>query len=206
METITQTITQEILNEALGYKAYNQLIAKRFEQGRTTNEDDRPNMLENTKLNIHRTSRWDRRAKIEGGLTEKLQNFPFKMIWLVITEGWCGDSSQIIPFLNKMAELSPKIDLKMILRDEHPAVMDEFLTNGSRSIPKLIALNSETLDVLGSWGPRPQGVQQTYLAERANPEIENKKATENLHLWYARNKGKAMQQEFLNLLEEWGKN
>lgn len=203
METITQTITQELLDEALDYTAYNQLIAKRYEQGRTTNDDNRPNMLEYTKLNIHRTSRWDKKAKIEEQLIEKLQNLPIRMTWLVITEGWCGDSSQIIPFLNKMAECSPKIDLKMILRDQHPEVMDEFLTNGSRSVPKLIALHSETLDILGSWGPRPEEAQQTYLAERADPEIANKTATENLHIWYARNKGKAVQQEFMEYIDSW---
>lgn len=205
METLTHTITREIIDEALDYKSYNRLISNKLEQGRTTNEDNRQNMLDYTKLNIHRTSRWDKRAKIEPKLAEKIRDISFKMTWFVITEGWCGDSAQVVPFLNKMAELSPNLDLKMILRDEHPEIMDQFLTNGSRSIPKLVALDSETLEVLGTWGPRPQEIQKIYMAERANLEIENDKATQNLHLWYAKNKGKAIQSEFSRLLDEWSR-
>jgi hypothetical protein len=204
MDTATETIiTEEILDEAFSYDAYTQLIDNLIGQDRTTNEDNRPEMLEYTKLNIQRSTRWNKRAEISEELTTKLHEFPQKMIWLVITEGWCGDASQSLPFLNKMAELSENIDLKLILRDQYPDVMDAFLTNGSRSIPKLIALNTESLDVIGTWGPRPVEAQKTYMNERANPDIDNSKATENLHLWYARNKGKAIQNEFMELLDEW---
>lgn len=67
----------------------------------------------------------------------------------MITEGWCGDAAQILPFINKISELNEKIELKLVLRDQHPEVMDEFLTDGSRSIPKVVVLNKENLDVLG---------------------------------------------------------
>ncbi len=203
--TVDSTITRDIIESAYSFEAYSELVQQLFDENRTTNEDNRPDMLEYTKLNIHRSSKWNKRAKISEELQRELKNFPNRMIWLVITEGWCGDAAQSLPFMHKMAELSDNIELKLILRDQYPAVMDEFLTNGSRSIPKLIALDSETLDVLGTWGPRPQEIQEVYMGERANPDIENKVASENLHLWYARNKGKAMQEEFLQLLDEWKK-
>lgn len=124
------------------------------------------------------------------------------MIWMVLSEGWCGDSAQILPFVNKMAEVNDHIDMKVIFRDEHPEVMDEFLTNGtSRSIPKIVFLHADTLDVLGSWGPRPKMVHEQYMTERADPEIGGKKAANNLHVWYARDKGKVIQQEFLETLK-----
>lgn len=199
----TQTITRELLGEQLNYASYTQCIINRLEAGRTTNDDNEPSKLEYTRLNIHRSSRWDRKGKIGEELVDQLSEFPYKMIWLVITEGWCGDSAQILPFINKMAELSPNIELKIMLRDEHPAIMDEFLTNGSRSIPKLVALDSDSLEVIGTWGPRPNGAQERYMNERADPGIDNIKATENLHLFYARDKGQAIQKEFLQLLNEW---
>lgn len=206
METaVDSSITREIIENAHSYEEYSKMVQQLFDEGRTTNEDNRPDMLEYTKLNIHRSSKWNKRAKISEELQNKLSSFPRKMIWLVLTEGWCGDAAQSLPFIHKMAELSDNIDLKLILRDQYPEVIDEFLTNGSRSIPKLVALESETLDVLGTWGPRPGEIQEVYMDERANPDIENKIATQNLHLWYARNKGKAMQEEFLQLLDKWKK-
>ncbi|WP_421775089.1 thioredoxin family protein [Gracilimonas sp.] len=206
METVVESpITREIIENAYSFEEYTNMVQQLFDEGRTTNEDNRPNMLEYTKLNIHRTSKWNKRAKISDELQKGLKDFPNQMIWLVITEGWCGDAAQSLPFIYKMVELSGNIELKLILRDQYPEVMDEFLTNGSRSIPKLIALDHETLDVLGTWGPRPKEIQEVYMGERANPDIENKIATKNLHLWYARNKGNAMQEEFLPLLDEWKK-
>lgn len=201
---IINPITQDTVNKAYSYSEYTNLILKLFEEGRTTNDDNRESMLAYTRLNMQRSSRWDKRAGINDELKSILENYPRKMIWLVLTEGWCGDASQIIPFLHKMAELSPVIHLKLILRDEYPEVMDAFLTDGvSRSIPKLIALDQETLEVLGSWGPRPQAIQHSYMSNIRNPEFDNEEAKKQLHLWYAKDKGVSVQEELAELLLDW---
>lgn len=199
--TISETITPELLKSAVNYESHHRQVAALFEENRTTNEDNRENMLEYTKLYLQRVGRWDKRGKLNAELTEKLNSFPRKMIWLVINEGWCGDGAQSLPFINKMAEASENITLKIILRDQNPKVMDEFLTNGARSIPKLIALDEETLEVLGTWGPRPKPAYYKYKEELADPEISNKKASENLHYWYAKDRGMTIQNEFLDLLD-----
>lgn len=196
-------ISRELLEGAEDYQTHIQQIATLFELGKTTNNDNRPNMLDYTKLYLQRANRWDKRGVIVEELLRKLESFPRKMIWLVLNEGWCGDSAQTLPFINKMAEASENITLKIILRDGNLEIMDEFLTQGARSIPKLIALDEETLEVLGTWGPRPKIAYDRYKAERANPDIPNKKAVENLHFWYAKDRGETLQQEFSKLLDEW---
>ena len=201
---IINPITQDTIDKAYSYSEYTNLILKLLEEGRTTNDDNSESMLAYTRLNMQRSSRWDKRAGINDELRSILENYPRKMIWLVLTEGWCGDASQIIPFLHKMAELSPSIHLKLILRDEYPEVMDAFLTDGvSRSIPKLIALDQETLEVLGSWGPRPQAIQHSYMSNIRNPEFDNEEAKKQLHLWYAKDKGVSVQEELAELLLDW---
>ncbi|MEQ9310181.1 MAG: thioredoxin family protein [Balneolaceae bacterium] len=201
MEKIS-SITPEILKEAYSYSAFNRYTESLFEKGLTTNNDNSEGMLNYTKLNISRTHRWDKRAKISVKTQEVIQSIELKQVWLVITEGWCGDSAQILPFINKMAELNSNIELKIILRDEHPEIMDEFLTDGkSRSIPKVVVLEADSLEVLGSWGPRPIQTHKTYLSERLDPEVGGKKASENLHIWYARDKGITTQLEFTSFLK-----
>lgn len=198
----SSAITSEVLTKAFNYKSYKELIEKLFEEDRTTNEDNSESQLNYTKLNMQRTSRWDKRAKIDKDLEEAVKNISKDQIWLVITEGWCGDAAQILPFINKMTELNDHIDLKLILRDQHEEIMGEFLTDGSRSIPKVIILDKETQEVLGSWGPRPTVVHSDYVQKRRDDNYDNKKAAEELHLWYARDKGKTTQEEFKNFLEE----
>ena len=196
-------INEELLAKSLDYPGYNKLILDLLEEGTTTNGDSKESTLEYTKMNIQRTSRWLKRGIINDELISELKDFPTDIIWLVITEGWCGDAAQSLPFIFKMSEHSSNIDLKLILRDEHPELMDLFLTNGARSIPKLIALKADTLEVMGTWGPRPALAQEKYMSEKDDPEIGTAKAQENLHLWYARDKGAHIQAEFMKLLKNW---
>lgn len=200
---VSETITSELLESAVDYKTHHQQITELFNEHRTTNEDNRENMLEYTKMYLQRVGRWDKRGKLSEELVSKLESFPRKMIWVVLNEGWCGDAAQSLPFINKMAEASENITLKILLRDQNPGVMDEFLTNGARSIPKLIALDADTLEVIGTWGPRPKEAYEMYRAQLDDPEIPNQKAQENLHYWYAKDRGNAIQQEFLSLLDNW---
>ncbi len=189
-------ITSDLLNSAYDYESYNQLIHELFNENRTTNDDNSESQLNYTKLNIQRASRWEKRAKLSDNLKEVIKEIDKDQIWLVITEGWCGDAAQILPFINKTSELSDRVEIKLILRDKHPEVMDEFLTDGSRSIPKVIVLDKDTLEVLGSWGPRPKVIHDDYVQKRRDDNYDNKKAAEELHLWYARDKGKTTQKEF----------
>lgn len=202
-EKTLQDIDPVIIKQAMSYAEFNELVEQRFSEGRTTDNNNSESMLNYTKMGIQRTGRWNKRAVINHDLKTALQGFPHKMTWLVLTEGWCGDGAQNLPFIQKMAEASDQIELRILLRDENPELMDRFLTNGSRSIPKLIAIENESGEVVGEWGPRPGIAQKTYMEDRANPEIENAKASADLHLWYARDKGKTIQQEFLQLLNEW---
>lgn len=200
--TIISPITQDVIDQAYSYSTFNSIVEKLFERDEVTDQNNTESNLNYTKLNIQRSSRWDKRGIILPEVEEVIRDINRSQTWLVITEGWCGDSAQILPFVNKMAELNPLITLKVILRNEYPEVMDVFLTDGkSRSIPKVIILDTETLEVLGDWGPRPHETHRRYLEERMNPEIGGKEAAKNLHVWYARDKGITSQKEFAAVLK-----
>jgi len=88
-----------------------------------------------------------------------LQKQEMPLTWLTVTEAWCIDSANSLPVIYKMSEANPNITMKVVLRDEPPEIIDNFLTRGSRSIPKIICLDTESLVVLGTWGPRPIDLQ-----------------------------------------------
>ena len=63
---------------------------------------------------------------------------------LVITEDWCGTSIASVPFVFKLGEQSPELDIRVFLRDENPDVMDQFLKNGVyRSIPVIVFFDDQ---------------------------------------------------------------
>jgi len=195
-------INQSFINEAYTYASYRELLDNLLQQGKTTGTNQSESMVNYATLNERRMKKWDKIGKITPELMDKLMSIDQKMTWLVVTEGWCGDAAQNLPFLNKMAELNPNIDLRFVLRDENLPLIDAFLTNGGRSIPKLIALDSE-LSVLGTWGPRPEPVQKAFLENKVSQERTGKEFTEYLHLWYAKDRGITLQGEILAILDVW---
>jgi hypothetical protein len=118
--------------------------------------------------------------------------------WLVFSETWCGDAAHNLPFIAKWAEHAG-VDLRIILRDENTELMDEFLTNGGRSIPKLVRLN-ENFEVLGTWGPRPTPLMEEYAKWKAKPEFDYKEWTLFAQDWYNKDKGASLEADFTALL------
>jgi hypothetical protein len=193
---------KEYIEKSRTFAEYLELIDGLLAEGKTTGPMQSEAMFNYGKLNRQRMQRLDKTAVLNESLREKARNVSRKMIWLVITEGWCGDAAQNIPIIEKIAAESPNIETRYVLRDENPELMDKYLTSGARSIPKLIALDAETLEELGTWGARPVAAQNLFnqLKEKgvAKPLI-----MENLQRWYFADKNQSIQKEFENLLSEW---
>ena len=197
-------IDRKLLDKALTYDAYRALVDLLLEDDKTTGENHSDAMIHYTKMNVHRMKRLDKRTELKDELVKKLQEVDREMVWLVLTEAWCGDAAQLIPVIQKMADSTDKIATSYILRDQNLEIMDQFLTNGrSRSIPKLICLDADSLEVLGSWGPRPEITQEFYQTLKNDPEVSGEKAAENLHKWYADDSTRSVQNEFLDILDYW---
>ncbi len=118
---------------------------------------------------------------------------------MIITEDWCGDSAQNIPFLLKMTESNPNIEFKIIYRDQNTDIIDMYLTNGGRAIPKIVGFNSEGNELL-QWGPRPEYAKQ-LVKDWKESGLTKEEFNEKLHLWYGRDRGKTLEVEFASILE-----
>lgn len=207
MSNITkQLITTDVIEEALTYEEYRKMIDKLLEKGKTTGDNHSDAMIHYTKMNVQRMKRLDKQTELNTSLKEKLQQSDKQWIWLVITEAWCGDAAQNIPPIVKMADQSSNIEVRFILRDKHLDIMDEYLTNGGRSIPKLICLDAETLQEIGTWGPRPEKAQKKAMKWKNDDSISKEEWAKKLQKWYAKDKTKALQSEFEKLIAEWQKN
>lgn len=120
--------------------------------------------------------------------------------WLVITEDWCGDSAQNLPYIVAIAELNPLITLKIVQRDANLDIMDMYLTNGSRSIPKLVAFSTEG-EELFQWGPRPK-VAMELVKKLKDAGETSTEFIPKIHSWYTQDKGASLEKEFQELLSK----
>ena len=193
---MANVITREHIDRSISYAAFRDLINSLLIERKTTGPVQSKELVQYTRLNAKRMDRIDKQTVIMPQLMEELWKIKENQIWIGLVEAWCGDVAQNIPPIAKMAVSAPKISLRLLLRDEHPDVMDGYLTNGTRSIPKVIALKKDTLEELWTWGPRPDPAQTQFL-RRKGEGASHATAAEELHKWYAGDKGHTLQQEIL---------
>jgi len=198
----TEKIIQESWAKGLTYQDYRKQLNTMANEGKTTGAVQSEALINYTKLNDRRMKRLDKTMRIDEITVAKIKNYSRKVTWLVLTESWCGDAAQSMPVMNKIAELNPNIDFKVILRDEHLELMDRFLYNGTLSIPKLIMTDKNSNEVLDDWGPRPSKATkmvEDYKAEHGKLTTEFK---QELQVWYNKDKGKNILEDLTGLLLE----
>ncbi len=193
-------ITSELIGKTQTYQTYREMIDELLAENKTTGSIHNEAYLDYSRMNVKRMNRLDKTAKVSSELEKVIKSIAVPQIWLVITEAWCGDAAQNIPFLVKLAALNPKIELRLILRDENPELMDEYLTEGARSIPKLIVLSEDLAQVMGTWGPRPEPLQVRLRAYKLDSlGVSAKEFSEGTHLWYSKDKNESLEKELMHL-------
>jgi len=201
METIIQTPLAEALENAISYEAYRTLVTDLVAKGKSTGPEQTDALLNYSTLNDRRMKRLDKTIKLSEETVSTVEEFKGDVTWLVLTESWCGDAAQTMPAIQKLASLTDKIKFKVVLRDENLELMDQYLTNGGRSIPKLIAIDNTNNEVVGTWGPRP--TKATKLVNdfkethgKLTPEFK-----QDLQVWYNKDKGQDTINDLLEFLE-----
>lgn len=191
----------ESVQKFYSYPEFLQLCESLVAQGATTGADQSELKINFTKLNLQRMHRWDKTFVVDEALGNRL-TLARPQIWWLITEAWCGDSAQNLPGIAKMAAASGgAIELRIILRDENPEIMDRYLTNGGRSIPKLIAVDKNNGEEGFTWGPRPAAAQTLMMAWKQDPQDKSFDEFElELHTWYTRDKGHSLREEISPLI------
>lgn len=193
-------IIQNSLERALSYTEYRNLVSGLLAEGKSTGPNQSDDLLNYSKLNDKRMKRLDKTVKLTKETLAKIKDVKEPQTWLVLTEGWCGDAAQNIPVINKIAEENPNINFKLVLRDENLELMDAFLTNGGRSIPKLIALNKEN-EVINTWGPRPTTATKMVVDYKEKHGSLDADFKTDLQVWYNKNKGENTQEDIVSMLQ-----
>ena len=130
-------ITAGHIEKGYSYKSFRNMVGGLLAEGKATggNNSEFP-LVEFTKSNVERMENLDKTIALLPELIEELQNLSEKWVWIVLAEGWCGDVAQNLPVIAKIAEVTENIKLKILLREENRKVMDAYLTNGGKAIPK----------------------------------------------------------------------
>jgi hypothetical protein len=183
------------------YSEYRKLLSDLLLEKKSTAAEQTEKLTHYSFLNEGRMKRLDKTLSLTKENTNKLKTLQKEYIWLVISEGWCGDAAQILPVFHKMELASDKkIDLKIVLRDENEALMNLFLIQKAKSIPILIIIDKQTGLVADHWGPRPKGAKKMIEVYKKNFGIIDEVAKTELQRWYFKDKGISTQNEIIEII------
>ncbi|MCC6383523.1 MAG: thioredoxin family protein [Bacteroidia bacterium] len=180
------------------YKAYFEKLLDKNAVNPSAPYDD-PDYLEYTQLNWSRMNRWIKTGKLTDETKSALKAISQPQQWIVITEPWCGDAAHNVPFIELMSRENSLIRVSYELRDSEPFRIEQYLTNGTKSIPKLVIFDSENKE-FASWGPRPEGCAAVYAEMKAQGTSPDSIKLE-IQKWYNADKGISIQKEVTQLLQ-----
>lgn len=152
-------------------------------------------------LNKKRVARWMKTLQLKPELIAVAEAIRSPQNWIAITEPWCGDAAHNLPVFEKLAEYNKLITIDYILRDDHLTLMDQYLTNGKRNIPKVIARDESNSD-LWTWGPEPDELHQLKAEWKETITMEDFKI--ETQKWYNTNKAQMIQDELIKRIKAIG--
>ncbi|OIQ39379.1 MAG: thioredoxin family protein [Bacteroidetes bacterium MedPE-SWsnd-G1] len=195
-------VVESSLEKGMTYESYIEMVNDLAKSNGTTGVDQSEDRVVYTSLNQRRMKRWNKTLKVSEVVRESIEKLNKKYTWLVLTESWCGDAAHVLPVINKVAELSENVDLKVLLRDENPELMSNFLTNGAESIPKLVMIDTESGQVVDTYGSRPKVLtdmvkEYKELHGKLTPEFK-----EDIQVWYNKDKGQTILNELVDLVKK----
>lgn len=199
-----QTLPQDQLNASFSWPEYIKLFENLVTEGKTTGENQSDEMVHYTKLNLSRTKRGGKTLRITPTLQDTLMALNEDWLWLAITEPWCGDAAQILGAVAAISNYSPHIEMRTILRDKTPELMDQFLTNGGKAIPIVICVRKSDNRILGHWGPRPAPMQKMVMDYKADHQgVAFDDFVQRLHKTYVNDQSATLMAELEQKVKLW---
>lgn len=192
-------IIEKSLENSYTYQQFRNLVSHLLTENKSTGNIQSEEITAFSSLNDRRMKRLDKTIKISDNTSIAMNTISQPQTWLVIAEGWCGDAAQNLPIIHKIAETSNLVNLKVVLRDDNEDLMNLFLTNGGKSIPKLVVLDKNN-NVLNTWGPRPTIAAQMVANYKTEYGVIDANLKQNLQVWYNKNKGENIQDDFIKLV------
>ena len=198
-ENICKQVVQSSLDKSVRYDNYLEMVHQFVKMGSTSGDSKSAALVEFTKLNDRRMKRWNKTLKVDDVLINRVENFIIPITWLVITESWCGDAAHILPAINKVASLNDNINMRVVFRDENLELINNFLTNGGQSIPKLIMIDDTTGEVVNTFGPRPEILTNMVREYKEMYGFISDEFKEEIQKWYNKDKGQTTMEELCML-------
>ena len=138
-------------------------------------------------------------AAVTPDLMTRMRALPEKRRLLVVTEDWCSDSANTVPYIARLVDGAPeRLEIRLINSQLGKTLMEAHRTpDGRAATPTVVVLGADGR-VIGAWTERPSSVQ-TWFLEKQNTTMQ-KALHDELLAWYAKDAGTTTVAEIADIL------
>ena len=138
-------------------------------------------------------------AAVTPDLITRMRALPEKRRLLVVTEDWCSDSANTVPYIARLVDGAPeRLEIRLINSQLGKTLMEAHRTpDGRAATPTVVVLGADGR-VIGVWTERPSSVQ-TWFLEKQNTTMQ-KALHDELLAWYAKDAGTTTVAEIADIL------
>ena len=190
---------KELYDKSMSYEEYEELFERLFNEKRTTGKEQKESLINYVQLNWQRNKRVKKKYIPSEDLIQRINSTQKKSTIFVITEPWCGDSVFSLTPLGNIKETGADIDVRVILRDQEEDVINNYLTNGSKSIPKMLVFKNEK--EVATWGPRPKALLDFVQEYKSKEGFSKEELSKEIQLWYNKDKGEQVFSELEEMIK-----
>jgi hypothetical protein len=152
-----------------------------------------------------RVALWQRtaaRASVPDALGTRVAEVPGEWHLLVIAEDGCSDSANSVPYLAKLAEVAPNLDLRIIDSRRGRPFMKRHRTPDGRAATPTVLLLDDRFQLAGCWIERPAELQAWHARSRA--QLSDQEYLRLKFAWYDRDAGRSTLEEITQMIEAAG--
>ncbi|NNF37173.1 MAG: hypothetical protein HKN71_00785 [Gemmatimonadetes bacterium] len=132
-------------------------------------------------------------------LVGELESLPGRWRMLVVSEAWCADSREALPWLDGLASALPNLELRMVDSRVGRHLKERYRTPDDRGATPTLVVLAEDGSEVGCWVERPAGVQAWWLG--GGRELDRSERLAAKAEWWKRDRGYHLLDEIAGILQ-----
>jgi hypothetical protein len=139
-------------------------------------------------------------TELDGAMVERARRAGDGWRILAVAEDWCSDSVSSVPYVARLVEELPGVELRVVTSGPGAYVMEHYRSpDGRGTTPTVLLLDPSGAEV-GCWIEQPSALQEWWLAPPA-PDESNRERMQRKMAWYAEDAGRQTVREMVEMLE-----
>ena len=151
-----------------------------------------------TARHVEWTRNYEQAATTIAGVAPRVRALRGRWRLLVVAESWCNDALNSVPYLARLAESNPAIEIRLLRKSEAPELLATHPFDGREATPLVLLLDDQLIE-RGAWIERPGPLRELIKSKEGRVCEDTLK--EAVLEWRRADAGRTVVDEVLTMIE-----